>query len=56
MDKQTLAFTVEGAKQPFYFPVQGYDEILGEVGLDTAKAEDVSKLLTKFVVKNLPNP
>ncbi|MEK4236616.1 MULTISPECIES: copper amine oxidase N-terminal domain-containing protein [Paenibacillus] len=56
MDKKTLVFTVEGAKQPFYFPVQGYDEVFAEVGLDLTKAEDLSKLLTKFVVKNLPNP
>lgn len=56
MDKEALIFTVEGAKQPFYFPIQGYDEIFGEVGLDMAKAEAFSKLLTKFVVKNLPNP
>lgn len=56
MDKQALVFTVEGAKQPFYFPIEGYDEIFGEVGLDMTKAEDLNKLLTKFVVKNLPNP
>lgn len=56
MDKQALVFTVEGAKQPFYFPIQGYDEIFGEASLDMVKAEEFSKLLTKFVVKNLPNP
>lgn len=56
MDKKTLVFTVEGAKQPFYFPMQGYDEIFAEAGLDLVKAEELSKLLTTFVVKNLPNP
>jgi len=56
LDKEALVFTVEGAKQPFYFSMADYQSLMGEEGVDTAKAEEVSKLLMQFVVKNLPNP
>ncbi|MDQ0193196.1 copper amine oxidase N-terminal domain-containing protein [Paenibacillus wynnii] len=56
LDKEAVVFTVEGAKQPFYYPIADYQALLGEEGLDTAKAEEVSKIMTRFVVKNLPNP
>ncbi|WP_151734729.1 copper amine oxidase N-terminal domain-containing protein ['Paenibacillus yunnanensis' Narsing Rao et al. 2020] len=56
VDTEGVVFTVEGAKQPFYAPIAGYDEELNLEGLDEAKALEVSKLLTSFVVKNLPNP
>lgn len=56
LDKEAVVFTAEGAKQPFYFPIEGNEEMLSTVGLDTAKAQEISKLLTQFVVKNLPNP
>lgn len=56
MDKETLVFNVEGAKQSFYYPIQGNEEILGTVGFDSAKYKGLSALLTKFMVKNLPNP
>ena len=56
MDKETLVFTVKGAKQSFYYPIEGYEEMFGTVGLDTEKSKELSNLLTKFVVKNLPNP
>lgn len=56
MDKDALVFTAEGAKQPFVFPLQSYEQELGVEGLDTAKVDEISKLLTQFVVKNLPNP
>ncbi|MFF2907444.1 copper amine oxidase N-terminal domain-containing protein [Paenibacillus sp. NPDC057934] len=56
MDKEAIVLNVEGAKQPFYFPITSYEKELGVTGLDPAKAEDLSKLITQFVVKNLPNP
>lgn len=56
MDQEAILFTAEGAKQPFYFPLEGYEAELGAEGLDPAKAQEISKLLTQFVVKNLPNP
>ncbi|KGE16750.1 hypothetical protein PWYN_18805 [Paenibacillus wynnii] len=56
LDKKAVVFTVEGAKQPFYYPIADYEALLGEEGLDTAKAEEVTKIMTRFVVKNLPNP
>ncbi|AHV97176.1 copper amine oxidase N-terminal domain-containing protein [Paenibacillus sabinae] len=56
MNKTVLALNVEGAKKPFYFPLQGYDEELSQVGLDKDKAESVGKLVSQFVVNNLPNP
>ncbi|MCL6603589.1 MAG: copper amine oxidase N-terminal domain-containing protein [Paenibacillus sp.] len=56
LDKKVLVFTVDGAKQPFYYSIADYETLMGEEGLDTAKAEEVSKILTRFVVKNLPNP
>jgi len=56
MDKEAIAFTVEGAKQPFYFPLADYTAILGGESADPAKAKEISKLLTQFVVGNLPNP
>ncbi|MFD1775113.1 copper amine oxidase N-terminal domain-containing protein [Paenibacillus rhizophilus] len=56
MNKTVLALNVEGAKKPFYFPLQGYDQELSAVGLDKDKAESVGKLVSQFVVKNLPNP
>ncbi|WP_150268496.1 copper amine oxidase N-terminal domain-containing protein [Paenibacillus tepidiphilus] len=56
MDQEGLVFTVEGAKQPFYAPIAGYGQELNLEGLDEAKAQEITKLLTSFVVKNLPNP
>lgn len=56
MDKETLVFTVEGAKQPFYYPIEGYEDVFGTEGFDSAKYKELSTLLTKFMVKNLPNP
>lgn len=56
MDKEALVFTAEGAKQPFLFPLQSYEQELGVEGLDAAKMQELSKLLTQFMVKNLPNP
>lgn len=56
MDKANIVLTAEGAKQPFYFPIQGYEDSLGIEGLAQAKAQEISKLVTQFVVKNLPNP
>ncbi|WP_052092032.1 copper amine oxidase N-terminal domain-containing protein [Paenibacillus sp. FSL H7-0357] len=56
MDKEAIVFTAEGAKQPFYFPLESYEEELGVEGFDPTKAQEISRLLTTFVVKNLPNP
>lgn len=56
IDKTAVVFTAEGAKQPFYFPVQDYEKTVGVEGLNPDKAKEISKLLTQFVVKNLPNP
>ncbi len=56
MDKEAVVFTAEGAKQPFYFPLESYEDSMGIEGLDQAKIQDISKLVTGFVVKNLPNP
>lgn len=56
MDKETLVFTVKGAKQSFFYPIEGYEEIFGTEELDSATTNELSKLLTKFVVENLPNP
>ncbi|NQX43889.1 copper amine oxidase N-terminal domain-containing protein [Paenibacillus tritici] len=56
MDKTNMVFTAEGAKQPFYFPIQGYEDSLGIEGMDQAKTLELSKLISQFVVKNLPNP
>ncbi|WP_379153149.1 copper amine oxidase N-terminal domain-containing protein [Paenibacillus sp. sgz5001063] len=56
MDKEAVVFNVEGAKHPFYYPIAGYEESMGIEGLDQNKAQEISKLLTQFVVKNLPNP
>jgi len=56
MDKEAVVFTVEGAKSPFYYPIEDYSALLGEEGLDPEKAQKISKLLTTFVVNNLPNP
>ncbi|MBW4083409.1 copper amine oxidase N-terminal domain-containing protein [Paenibacillus sp. S150] len=56
MDTTAVVFTAEGAKQPFYYPVSGYEESLGIVGLDQNKTQEIYKLLSQLVVKNLPNP
>ena len=56
MDKEVIVFTAEGAKQPFYFPLVNYEDSLGVEGLDQSKIQNISKLVTQFVVKNLPNP
>ncbi|QWU13514.1 Copper amine oxidase N-terminal domain-containing protein [Paenibacillus sophorae] len=56
MSKTVLALNVQGAKKPFYFPMDGYNQELSAAGLDLEKAESVSKLLSQFVIKNLPNP
>ncbi|MEK4329059.1 copper amine oxidase N-terminal domain-containing protein [Paenibacillus sp. FSL R7-0297] len=56
MDQANIVFTAEGAKQPFYFPIQGYEDTLGIEGLDQTKTLELSKLISQFVVKNLPNP
>lgn len=56
MDKEALVFTVEGAKQPFYYPIQNAEDMVGIEGLDPAKTEAFSKQITQFVVKNLLNP
>ncbi|WP_410511575.1 copper amine oxidase N-terminal domain-containing protein [Paenibacillus sp. BR2-3] len=56
LDKEALVFTVEGAKQPFYFPIADYGTLLGEEPIDQAKTQEISKLLAQFVVNNLPNP
>ncbi|AIQ12700.1 copper amine oxidase N-terminal domain-containing protein [Paenibacillus durus] len=56
MSKTVLALNVEGAKKPFYFPMEGYYQELSGTGLDLEKAESVNKLLSQFVIKNLPNP
>lgn len=55
-DQQAVVFTAEGAKQPFYFPMENYEDSLGIEGLDQAGIQDFSNLVTQFVVKNLPNP
>lgn len=56
LDKEAMVFNVEGAKQPFYFPIAGYETLMGEEGLDPLKAQELSKLLSRFVITNLPNP
>lgn len=56
LDQTNIVVTAEGAKQPFYFPLQGYEESLGIEGFDQAKTQALSKLVSQFVVKNLPNP
>ncbi|WNS45716.1 copper amine oxidase N-terminal domain-containing protein [Paenibacillus sp. MMS20-IR301] len=56
MDSANIVFTAEGAKQPFYYPISGYDPVLGLEGFDQTKVTELSKLVTQFVVKNLPNP
>ncbi|SDL06895.1 copper amine oxidase N-terminal domain-containing protein [Paenibacillus jilunlii] len=56
MDTTAVVFTAKGAKQPFYYPLEGYEESLGLKGFDQNKTTELSKLLTQFVVKNLPNP
>ncbi|MBT2293621.1 copper amine oxidase N-terminal domain-containing protein [Paenibacillus albidus] len=55
VDKESLVFTVDGAKQPFYYPIAGVDTLLGTAAFETEKAEAVTKLFSEFVVKNLPN-
>ncbi|UQZ36362.1 copper amine oxidase [Paenibacillus sp. PK3_47] len=56
MDQESILFTAEGAKQPYYIPLESYEAALGAEGLDPSGAQNISKLLTQFVVKNLPNP
>ncbi|AKG34557.1 copper amine oxidase N-terminal domain-containing protein [Paenibacillus durus] len=56
MSKTVLALNVEGAKKPFYFPMEGYNQELTAAGLDVEKAEGLNKLISQFVIKNLPNP
>ncbi|WP_052380541.1 copper amine oxidase N-terminal domain-containing protein [Paenibacillus camerounensis] len=56
MDKEAVVLNAEGAKQPFYFPLESYEASLGIEGLDESKLMDISKLVSEFVVKNLPNP
>lgn len=56
INKSVLALNVEGAKKPFYYPLEDYNSVLSESGVDLEKAESLNKLLTAFVVKNLPNP
>lgn len=56
MDKKAIVFNVQGAKKPYYLPIDSYEEQLGVSGIDPEKAQDLSKLITEFVVKNLPNP
>ncbi|MBY9082260.1 copper amine oxidase N-terminal domain-containing protein [Paenibacillus sp. HN-1] len=56
INKSVLALNVEGAKKPFYYPLEDYNSVLSESGVDLEKAESLNKLLTSFVVKNLPNP
>ncbi|ASA21085.1 copper amine oxidase N-terminal domain-containing protein [Paenibacillus donghaensis] len=56
MNTDAVVFNVEGAKQPFYIPLTDDEMTLALQGLDTAKAQELTKLLTKFIVRNLPNP
>lgn len=56
VNEKTLALNVEGAKKPFYYSLEGYEDELSTLGLDTEKAAGMSKVLTSFIVKNLPNP
>lgn len=55
-DNSQAVLQVEGAKQPFIIP---FGDMMAEMeaeGLDPAKAQEVSNLVTEFLVNNLPNP
>lgn len=55
-DQKNLVFTAEGAKQPFYMPLQSNEMLLGLEATDPAKTLEFTKLASQFVIKNLPNP
>lgn len=56
MDQKNMVFTAEGAKQPFYIPLTSNEMLLGLEVTDPAKTMEFSKLVSQFVIKNLPNP
>ncbi|SET35951.1 copper amine oxidase N-terminal domain-containing protein [Paenibacillus sp. NFR01] len=56
MDDKAIVFTAEGAKQPFVYPIADYSQAAGVEGLTPEQGKEISKLLTTFIVKNLPNP
>lgn len=55
LTEKVVAFTVEGAKQPFYLPL---NEVADQAPapLSTEETEAMSKLLSEYLVKHLPNP